>query len=86
MACWHAALYTLQVPHLDGFKSMQANAAARGTRGNALVAMAALADIAADGNLGQPKYIPLVSSAAQQLLPGWQAAYSGEAQSAIVRL
>lgn len=51
----------LQVPHLDGQKAMQANAAMRGARGNALVAMAALADLASDNKGGgQPVYIPLV--------------------------
>jgi hypothetical protein len=49
------------VPHLDGGKATQANAAMRGPRGNALVAMAALADLASDGRGGgQPVYIPLV--------------------------
>ena len=50
--------YAEQVPHLDGAKATQANAAMRGTRGNALVVMAALADLKSDS---QPVYIPLVS-------------------------
>lgn len=63
---WHA----VQVPHLDGGKATQANAAMRGPRGNALVAMAALADLASDSRGGGvPVYIPLVRSGCIHHLP-----------------
>jgi hypothetical protein len=62
MTCVLCRAMLLQVPHLDGQKATQANAAMRGARGNALVAMAALADLASDNRGGgQPVYIPLVS-------------------------
>lgn len=55
MVCVHT-----QVPHLAGGKATRGNAAMRGTKGNALLTMAALKDLAADTAGSAPVYIPLV--------------------------